>query len=159
MVHSTSVLLSLTTAVAVRKAADLYKRYNQELPTQSSAAADVIVLDDVPPTDDANEEDTALQQTEDELEASLTAAMHMDLTQSHLPLDWAADSYQCQLDIELQYDLEAAVWDGQYITLEAEPEIPVFGNDEEAIGDVNHTALYARLTQSSPLGAIPSNPI
>ncbi|DBA74410.1 TPA: hypothetical protein ACH3X1_011165 [Trebouxia sp. C0004] len=53
---------------------DLYKRYNPELPTQSCAAADVIVLDDVPPTDDANEEDTALQQSEEELEASLTAA-------------------------------------------------------------------------------------
>ena len=68
---------------------EVYKHYNPQPPTQPSA--DTIVLDDEPPSDDATGGDTADQQTEEELEASLIAALHRDLAQEDLPLDWAAD--------------------------------------------------------------------
>ncbi len=51
------------------------------------------------------------------------------------------------LDIELQYDLDAAVWEGEHVTVQPEPDIPAFGNDEEAISmDVDRDELYRRLS-------------
>ena len=42
----------------------------------------------------------------------------------------------------MQYDLNAAVWQGEYVTVQAEPE----RHDEEAISmDIDRDELYRRL--------------
>ena len=127
---------------------ELYKQYNPELPQQP--ATDVVVLGQ-PPEDvvaEVGEEEAAEEQTEEELGDSLTAAFQRDLQESNLPLDWTADDYQVELDIGLQYDLEAAIGAGEYVTVEAEPEIPAFGDDDGGITEQDPAALFALLTQS-----------
>jgi len=35
---------------------------------------------------------------------------------------------QDRLDVELQYDIEAALWDGEYVTVSPFEEVPAFGD-------------------------------
>ncbi|DBA92417.1 TPA: hypothetical protein ACH3X1_002655 [Trebouxia sp. C0004] len=125
-----------------------YQLLNPELPAQL-ASPDVVVID-APPEDHLAEvavEEAAEEQTDEELESSLTAAVerrkHEVLT---LPAWWTGEFQKC-LDIEVQYDLDASIWHGEYVTVQPEPDIPAFGQQEEAVSmDVDRNELYHRLS-------------
>ena len=57
----------------------------------------------------------------------------------------AAAARQHQLEVELRYDIEAAFWDGEYVTLRLgqETERHVFGDERDA-GNVDLAALIAK---------------
>ena len=50
------------------------------------------------------------------------------------------------LDIQTQYDLSAPVWEGEYVTPEADAPISAFGHADQALSaDVDRNALFRRL--------------
>ena len=75
----------------------------------------------------------------------MTAALEYERNEQLTLPDWWTGEFQAQLDIEMQYDLNAAVWQGEYVTVQAEPE----RHDEEAISmDIDRDELYRRLSRN-----------
>ena len=49
---------------------------------------------------------------------------------------------------EYEYDLGSAIWESEYVTMDAAPEIPALGQEEDAVPlDVDRDDLFAKLTQ------------
>ncbi len=46
--------------------------------------------------------------------------------------DWTSFPCQEELDIALHYDITDKLWDGEYVTLEADAAVAPIGNDEDA---------------------------
>ena len=46
--------------------------------------------------------------------------------------DWTSSPCQEELDIALHYDITDKLWDGEYVTLEADAAVAPIGNDEDA---------------------------
>ena len=45
---------------------------------------------------------------------------------------WTSSPCQQELDIALHYDTTDKLWDGEYVTLEADAAVAPIGNDEDA---------------------------
>ncbi|DBA89231.1 TPA: hypothetical protein ACH3X1_016376 [Trebouxia sp. C0004] len=73
--------------------------------------------------DDTHEE---VEQTPDELDDSLRSKYEDCNT------DWTSSPCQEELDIALHYDITDKLWDGEYVTLEADAAVAPIGNDEDA---------------------------
>ena len=129
-----------------------YQLLNPQLPAHqaSEQGPDVIVLEG-PPEDHVAEvaaDEAPEEQTEEELVSSLTAALECEKKEQPTLPDWWTGKFQAQLNIEMQYDLNATVWEGEYVTVQAEPKIPAFGNEEDAVCmDVDRDELYRRLSR------------
>jgi len=74
--------------------------------------------------DDTHE---VVEQTPDELDESLQS-MYEACNNS----DWTDSLMQQELDIALHYDITNNLWDGAFVTLEADARIAPVGNDEDA---------------------------
>ena len=77
-----------------------------------------------------DEDDTyeVVEQTPHELDDSLRSMYEACNT------DWTSSPCQQELDIALHYDITDKLWDGEYVTLEADAAVvPInIGNDEDA---------------------------
>lgn len=101
----------------------------------------MVILDASAGDEPDAEASTTPEQTETELDASLTAAY--DEKSMPMPADWTDEGHQTLLDVVLQYTLTAAIWDGVYVTMEAEPDIAPLGDEDHT--DVDPAELFRRL--------------
>ncbi|KAL0022371.1 hypothetical protein WJX77_005258 [Trebouxia sp. C0004] len=86
--------------------------------------------------------------TEEELEASLTAARELEAEEDMRFVANAETFTQMMLNIELEYDLASPIWEGEYVTMDTAPEIPALGQEDDAVPlDVDRDDLFAKLTQ------------
>ena len=76
--------------------------------------------------DDTHEE---VEQTPDELDASYDSLKSM---YEECNNDWTSCPRQSMLDIALHYNITDKLWDGEYVTLEADATVAPIGNDEDA---------------------------
>ena len=65
-----------------------------------------------------------------------------------------ASTFQLHLDIQMQCDLTAHIWKGEYVTPQADATIPAIGQADQGVGahvhmHVDHNILYVVL-QSKP---------
>lgn len=88
------------------------------------------------------EASTSPVQSETELEASLTAAYDYEKCMP-MPADWTDAGHQSLLDVELQYTLTSAIWDGVYVTMEPEPDMAPLGDEDHT--DVDPAELFRSL--------------
>ncbi|DBA92603.1 TPA: hypothetical protein ACH3X1_002822 [Trebouxia sp. C0004] len=93
--------------------------------------------------------EAAEEQTEEELVSSLTAALarlsieYWKMKSSHSQTGGLATSRN------IYSTLDAAIWTGEYVTVQPEPGMPAFGQDEEAVSlDVDRDELYRRLSRN-----------
>ncbi|DBA98803.1 TPA: hypothetical protein ACH3X1_014569 [Trebouxia sp. C0004] len=104
-----------------------YKAWNPELPQQQlqqQQQQQQSPLQDQPLLEDDTHEE--VEQTPDELDDSLRS-MYEDCN-----TDWTSSPCQEELDIALHYDITDKLWDGEYVTLEADAAVAPIGNDEDA---------------------------
>ena len=80
---------------------------------------------------DAEEEDVSAEEVENFFCATL------DFEQKD-----AAEARQDRLDVELHYDIQAAFWEGEYLTVGQQDECVAFGDEADA-KDVDLAALLA----------------
>ncbi|KAL0022347.1 hypothetical protein WJX77_002773 [Trebouxia sp. C0004] len=71
--------------------------------------------------------------TEEELEASLTAARELEAEEDMRFVANAETFTQMMLNIELEYDLASPIWEGEYVTMDTAPEIPALGQEDDAV--------------------------
>ena len=113
-----------------------YKALNPLPPPAAAAAAAAAVVTDetidlidneeqAQPADDNEEEICSPEEVED-----FFCATHQ-LEKQH-----AAAARQDQLDIELHFDIEAAFWEGEYVTIGQQEECEAFGDDPGANVDL-----------------------
>ena len=98
-----------------------YKAWNPELSQQQQQP-----LQDKPVDDDDTHE--VLEQTPDELDESLQSMYEASNSGNH----WTDSLMRRQLDIVLHYDITDNLWDGTFVTLEADSRVAPVGNGEDA---------------------------
>ena len=117
---------SVDTGILNIQSTSYYKAWNPELPHQQlqQQQHQQSPLQDQPLDEDDTHEE--VEQTPDELDDSLRF-MYEDCN-----TDWTSTPCQEELDIALHYDITDKLWDGEYVTLEADAAVAPLGNDEDA---------------------------
>ena len=78
----------------------------------------------------------------------MTAARELEAQEDMRFVADAGTFTQMMLNIDLEYDPDPAIWEGEYVTMDAAPEIPALGQEDDAVQlDVDHDDLFAKLTQ------------
>ncbi|KAL0036341.1 hypothetical protein WJX77_003254 [Trebouxia sp. C0004] len=132
---------------------DLYRAYNPAPSAQQSASqaehpAAIDRTTDASAEGQGGNDEEAAAQTEEELEASLTAARELEAKEDMRFVANAETFTQMMLNIELEYDLASPIWEGEYVTTDTAPEIPALGQEDDAVPlDVDRDDLFAKLTQ------------
>lgn len=110
-----------------------YKMLNPQPPQNAAATADGQLSDNIEQAqlEAQEEEDLSSEEVEDFFCATL------DFEQKD-----AAEARQDRLDVELHYDIQAAFWEGKYLTLGQQEECLAFGDEADA-KDVDLAALLA----------------
>ncbi|KAL3141790.1 hypothetical protein ABBQ32_004464 [Trebouxia sp. C0010 RCD-2024] len=110
-----------------------YKMLNPQPPQNAAATADGQLSDNIEQAqlEAQEEEDLSNEEVEDFFCATL------DFEQKD-----AAEARQDRLDVELHYDIQAAFWEGKYLTLGQQEECLAFGDEADA-KDVDLAALLA----------------